>query len=166
MNQINFDTAQLERVARLMAQAPEIAQDEITRFITAITAHLQGEVQQRTPTAHGTLRASIFGDVKRLGRLGAEGVVSTSLAYAVPVELGTAPHMPPVAPLIAWARQRLGVTGADAERAGWAVARKIARVGTDGAFMFRDTFQANEAQIKAGLDLALDRIQARMAGVP
>lgn len=164
--QLQFDTAQLERVARLMAQAPEIAQDEITRFISTVTAHMQGEVQQRTPTTHGTLRASIFGDVKVLGRLGAEGTVSTSLAYAVPVELGTAPHMPPVAPLIAWARQRLGVSGAAAEQAGWAVARKIARVGTDGAFMFRDSFVANQDQIKAGLDVALDRIAARMAAVP
>lgn len=166
MYQINLDLGQLERVARLMAQAPEIAREEITGFVTAMTGHLQGEVVLRTPKNRGRLRDSILGDVAPLGRIGVEGTVWSSSAYAVPVELGTAPHMPPVEPLIAWARQRLGVSGADAERAGWAVARKIARVGTEPAYMFRDTFEANEAQIKTGFDLTLDRIRARMMSAP
>jgi len=126
--------------------------------------HLQAEVQDRTPTTHGTLRVSILGDVRPLAGLGMEGVVGTSLAYALPVELGTKPHMPPVAPLVQWAKQKLGVSGKEAERAGWAIARKIARVGTKGHFMFATAFAENEAQIVRGFGVAVSRIERRIAG--
>lgn len=164
--QINFDTAQLDRVARLMAQVPEIAQEEIAQFVASTVAQMQHDVVQRTPTAHGRLRESIIGSVKRLGGLGVEGIVGTSSAYAVPVELGTDPHWVPVAPLIDWARQRLGLRGKEAVRAGHAIKWKIAREGTKPKYMFQKTFEASEAQIKTGLDRALDSIQARMTGLP
>lgn len=162
--QIQFETSQLEQLAVLMQAAPGITRDEIHRFVTAITQHLQGEVQGRTPTNYGTLRASIFGNVEVLPGVGVEGVVSTSLGYAEAVELGTRPHMPPVEPLVAWAAKKLGVRGKEARSAAWRIARKIARVGTEGHFMFRDAFNDNEEQIVAGLDHALDRITARIVG--
>lgn len=162
--QIDFDVAQLKRLAAAFEQAPSIVEEEVERFVAAATAHLQGEVQERTPTAHGTLRASIIGDVRRVPGIGVEGIVGTPLAYAPAVEEGTRPHMPPVEPLAAWARQKLGVSGREATRAAWAIARKIARVGTEGAFMFQRTFDANQAQIRDGLDECLARIESRLMG--
>ena len=161
---VSIEVGTLERLAAAFRRAPEIAQAEISRFMAAATAHLQGEVQQRTPTHHGTLRASIIGRVRPLPvGLGVEGVVGTSLAYAIPVELGTAPHMPPVAPLEDWARSKLGLTGREARSAAWGIARKIARQVTEPVAMFGDSFDANRAQLATGFERAVQRILARIA---
>lgn len=56
--------------------------------------------------------------------------------YAEWIDKGTDPHMPPVAALRGWARRVLG----DADLA-WAVAKKIAREGTEGIHF-----------VKAGID--------------
>lgn len=154
----------LDALATAWRQAPKIVLEELTRFISAATAHLQGEVQQRTPTTHGTLRASIIGQVRELsGGLGVEGVVGTSLAYAAAVELGTKPHMPPVEPLVDWAQQKLGLRGKDAESAAWAIARTIAQRGTLGVGMFHRTWHANLAQIGTGFADCMQRILGRIA---
>lgn len=51
--------------------------------------------------------------------------------YALYVEYGTDPHMPPVEPLIGWAHRVLGLSQKEAEAAAWRIARKIAREGTE-----------------------------------
>lgn len=161
---VQIDADSLGQYQKLWAQAPDVALQEMRRFIETWVAHLQGEVQQRTPTNQGTLRKSIIGNVREVRGFGIEGVVGTPLNYAVAVELGTKPHMPPVWPLVLWAQQKLGVRGADALSAAYAVARKIAREGTEGQFMFRDTFEANEAAIARGFTETVRRIALRIAG--
>ncbi len=164
MLRIEMNADSIRAIEAAWRQAPDIVQDELRQFVTTVTAHIQGEVQERTPTTFGTLRASIIGDVRALPGLGFEGVVGSSLAYAVPVELGTKPHTPPIAPLVQWARQKLALRGAEAKRAAWGIARKIAARGTEGHFMFRDTFEANQAQVVRGFDVVVRRIAARIAG--
>ncbi|MCB1908812.1 MAG: HK97 gp10 family phage protein [Rhodocyclaceae bacterium] len=162
---VSVEVGTLEQLRGAFAAAPEIAHDELSRFMAAATAHLQGEVQQRTPTHHGTLRGSIIGRVQPLaGGLGVEGVVGTSLAYAIPVELGTKPHMPPIEPLVDWARSKLGLSQKEARSAAWGIAGKIARRGTQGARMFGDSLDANRAQLAAGFERAVRRILTRIAG--
>lgn len=161
---IAIDASDLADLRQAFARAPEIAQAELTRFMAAATAHLQTEVQERTPTNAGTLRASIIGRVQPLpGGIGVEAVVGTALAYAIPVELGTQPHMPPVEPLIAWARSKLGLRGKAAERAAWGIARNIARRGTRPVRMFGDSLEANRAQLAAGFGAAVRRALAKIA---
>jgi hypothetical protein len=164
MLRIQIDADSLGQYQKLWAQAPDIALQEMRRFIETAVAKLQGEVQERTPTNQGTLRKSIIGNVREVRGFGVEGVVGTPLNYAVAVELGTQPHMPPVWPLILWAQQKLGVRGDEAVSAAYAVARKIAREGTEGQFMFRDTFEANEAQIARGFTETVRSIARRIAG--
>lgn len=166
MLKIEMDVDTLRAYAAAWQHAPAIAEDELQQFVQQAVAHLQGEVQERTPTTYGTLRASIIGDVRVLPGIAVQGRVGTPLAYAVAVELGTKPHMPPVEPLINWARQKLGVRGKEAESAGWAVARKIAARGTEGHFMFRDTWNANQADIARGFSVAVGRIVRRLSGDP
>lgn len=162
---VAIEVGSLEALRDAFRRAPDIAQQEVSRFMTAATAHMQGEVQQRTPTNHGTLRGSIIGRVQPLpGGLGVEGVVGTSLAYALPVELGTAPHMPPIEPLKDWARSKLGLSGKQAERAAWGIARKIAKHGTRPVGMFGDSLAANRAQLAIGFQQTVRRILARIAG--
>lgn len=164
MLRIELDAETIRPYAEAWVKAPDIVEDELRQFVETAVAHLQGEVQERTPTTFGTLRASLIGQVEVLPGLAVQGRVGTPLAHAVAVELGTKPHMPPVEPLINWARQKLGVRGKEAEAAGWAVARKIAARGTKGHFMFTDTWNANEANIARGFSIAVRRIADRIAG--
>ena len=133
--------------------------------MTRATAHLKGEVQERTPTAHGTLRASVFGEVDVFADgLGASGLVSSSLGYAPAVEHGTRPHHPPVTPLIDWARQKLALSGTEAREAAHRIAWKIAHKGTEGAHMFETTFNTNTAQVSRDFTETVARIIRRIGG--
>ena len=165
MLRVELDAREVERLGQQIARAPEVVREELRGFVETTLAHLQGEVQERTPTTQGTLRKSITSQVTELQGLGVEGRVGSPLGYATAVELGTKPHMPPVAPLELWAQAKLGVRGKEARQAAWAIARKIARVGTEGAFMFRDTFEANQDAIQTGLSRAVERIAQRI-GAP
>lgn len=77
----------------------------------------------------GVLRGSGFVELPKT--LPGKGVVvylgygGAAAGYAVAVHEGTKPHFPPVDALKRWAKKKLGDEGA-----AWAVARKIARVGT------------------------------------
>jgi hypothetical protein len=65
----------------------------------------------------------------------------------VPVELGTRPHFPPVDALMDWVKVKLGISSpTEARRVAFLVARKIAARGTQGAFMFRDAFNAGRTE--------------------
>lgn len=162
---VEFDAAGVALWRRAFAHAPELAAQEMQAFLVRSTAHLQAEVQARTPTTHGTLRASIFGEVRMFADgFGMEGLVGTPLGYAPTVEHGTRPHHPPVEPLIDWARQKLGVRGVEAERAGRAIAWKIAHRGTKGAHMFRNAMNTNRGQIEADWMRSGERLVALIEG--
>jgi len=62
-------------------------------------------------------------------------------SYAGAIEWGSRPHRPPVEPLIDWSERKLGVHGKDARRAGWAIALKIAREGTEPRPFIRPALQ-------------------------
>lgn len=61
--------------------------------------------------------------------------------YATYVEHGTRPHFPPIAALQGWA-DRHGIPV-------WAVARKIAREGTEPRWMFRNTVEDLDSRIES-----------------
>ena len=166
---ITFELGQVGRLARALSAAPQIVDEELTRFMHEVTEDLQAEVQERTPTTHGTLRASIIGDVRKLPGVGIEGVVGTSLAYAAAVEYGAKPHhvgRKGIEALTEWAKQKLGVRGKAAESAAWGVAKAIAKRGTEPVGMFRDAMADNRDQIAAHFDDALRRIEARLGEQP
>lgn len=97
------------------------------------THYLEGEVAGRAPVDLGLLRGSIASDVRGRG-LGLRGEVFSNRDYAPAVERGRRPGrgFPPREPIERWAARNLG----DASL--WfVVARKIARQGTKGVFMFR-----------------------------
>jgi len=68
----------------------------------------------------GALRHSISAKKKNFGYQ-----VKAEAPHAVYIEYGTLPHYPPIAPLKAWARRKLGD-----ESAAWAVQKKIGKEGT------------------------------------
>lgn len=145
---LEIDASSAAQLARAWAHAPELFDRELKPAVLEAELYLQREIVERTPvgaSGGSGLRASFIAADPRIEGGVVIGEVGTPLAYAEPVELGTRPHMPPVQPLIDWARVKLGVTGDEARGVGFAVARKIAAEGTEGAFMVRRTFDEHGA---------------------
>lgn len=149
---------------RLMAEAPRIIIEELTAGITEASMLAEREIRERTPTSGaGLLRDSIGALPVEISGEAVRGGVATSLSYAAPVETGSRPHRPPVEPLYDWVQRKLGLRGKEAMGVASAIAAKIAKEGTKGAFMFRDGFAAVEGQIMDILGGAIDRATARIA---
>lgn len=164
---IHIDLQQAAELARGFEQAPEIVIDELYRATTKSTLLLERETKENTPVGiggGGGLKGSV--SAREPDVLGDTiiGVVGTPLNYAVPVELGTKPHMPPIQPLADWAEHVLGVGGNEAWRVGRAIAFKIKAKGTEGAHMFERAFTANAEQVQRIFAAAGARIAERLAG--
>jgi hypothetical protein len=151
----------------LWKRAPEIARDEVLSAIKEIDQELIRELMELnsvTPSANGTLRRSMRNE-ESVGEFGVVGLVGSSLSYAEPVELGTRPHFPPVEALEDWVRVKIGLTDDKEVRSrAFHIARKISRVGTKGAFMFKKTMARLEPFFDARMAQARDRIVARLSG--
>ena len=159
--QSNFD------IQAAFAAAPEIYTQEMTRATWEAELLFQREAQELTPGgvgAGGGLRGSISAREPMVLSDTVLGMVGTPLAYAVPVELGSRPHRPPVEPLIDWAQAKLGADPAAAIGIGFAVARKIQKKGTEGAHMFERALDATAPQIGRIYHRAGTRITQRIAG--
>jgi hypothetical protein len=146
------------------ATAPALVDRILTARLTEAQMLLLREVQERTPAVNSTLRGSIQAPApaRAAGRLTAS--VGTALSYAAAVESGSKPHMPPIAPLEAWVRQKLGLKDEEAEGVARKIAWKIKHHGTKGAFMFRDALAANQAQIERILAQAAQDVAKALAG--
>lgn len=112
--------------------------------------------RKNAPEAFGKLRGGIRREVRNL-----TGIVETGEKgeYAVYVEKGTRPHMPPVEPLKKWADLKLGDAGL-----GYAVARKIAREGTEAQPFMEPALEDSVSDIERAFEKAADdlvRIMAR-----
>lgn len=158
---VRLEPLNIQRVTQMLEQAPAIAQQELLAAMTWADLLLQREVAERTPTAHGTLRASIFSE-ERIQGDGVLGVVASPLAYAEYVELGTRPHFPPLEPLEDWVKTKFGLAGDEARGVAFAVALSIAARGTPAVRMFTRAFEENSAQIERRFELGVQRIEARM----
>lgn len=185
MSMLELDASYLLTVAEGFSRAPAVTRREIRRFLGRVVMHLQAEVVERTPKARSTLQRSIIGDVTDLPGIGLEGVVGTSLAYAVPVELGSGPHWAPLEPLIDWVRAKANLEGvyfddvtgkrprnadqrasktAAIERIAKSIQVSIARRGTLGVGMFHRAEVANRAWVAAEFADCARHIAAEMGG--
>lgn len=159
---ISIDAHEVIDLSTAWRKAPELVARELTAAVTEAQLLLTREVKESTPAAAtGSLRSSIHADDPIRLADSILGVVGTSSAHALPVELGTKPHFPPIKPLIDWVK----ATGYfsvknDAHAAGiaMAIARKISWHGTKGKFMFRNTFVANTHQIQTIFKVAQVKI--------
>ena len=144
-------------------QSRQVLYREASLAVRAIVEDVASEARQRTPVATGVLRASIATDVTTGTSLSAaiRGTVFTGAQapYARAVEEGTAPHWAPTQPLLLWARRVLGN-----ERAAYAVQRAIARRGTRGRHMFRDSIAAVRPRMEGMLRQAMQRAARLLQG--
>lgn len=174
---IDIDIQGADELLRQFDIAPDIVREELTAAMVESQALAEREAKEGTPIgvgAAGGLRGSIAALTPEFGRGEVIGVVGSALDYAVPVELGTKPHFPPILYLTGeqeslddWVRSPQGLGIDDDEEAvdvALAVARKIASQGTEGAFMFEEAFEATQAQVQQNFAEARDRIGARLGG--
>ncbi len=162
---VNIEMTGLSELERAWALAPEMVTEELTAAMWQAEMLLQREVQDLTPVGvggAGGLRGSIHAQDPQVLANSVLGMVGTSLAYAVPVELGTAPHWAPIAPILDWVRQKLGVTDTEALRVANAVRSGIAQHGTPAVGMFHKAFNANRSQVQRMFEMAGARIVARL----
>lgn len=163
---VTIDIAELPDLVRAWQRAPAVVESELHAATVEATLLLEREVKELTPIgigAGGGLRGSISAREPEVSSDAVLGVVGTAMRYAEAVELGTRPHFPPVQPLADWAQFKLGVPEAQARDVGFLIARKIARQGTEGRFMFRDAFEANRGQVEAIYARAHARIRDQLS---
>ena len=160
----HIDAHEIAGLADAWARTPGIVAEEMARAVEEGTQRTLREVQERTPVgATSMLRESIAARPVAVTGDAVTGAVSTSVRHAVPVEIGTKPHRPPVEPLADWAKARLGLSDREARRAAWAIAARIAARGTEGAFMFRGGLDAAKPHIERLFNMAARRALARIA---
>lgn len=68
--------------------------------------------------------------------------------YAIFVEYGTSPHMPPIEPLIRWVKLKFGVSDEEARRIAWSIANKIKEEGTEPKPFLRNAIDEVKSDIK------------------
>jgi hypothetical protein len=152
------------QITRAFAAAPVIVMDELETAMGSALLYLQRETVENTPSDLGTLRNAFITDVYVSTGLDAVfGTLSNPLPYALPVELGTKPHSPPLDPLIGWVERKLDLFGDEAEAAARAIQRKIGRVGSPGYGMARFALIDGASTIQAEFAEAAARITARIA---
>lgn len=113
------------------------------------------DAKRYAPVDRGQLRASITPEVRTQGKT-IMGVVGSNKVYAAAQELGTRPFWPPLAPLLAWARRKVGPAGA------WglavAVQRTIAARGIKAKRYLQRAIETNADKIVRKLSDAVGRI--------
>lgn len=136
---MEIDFSSVPNAAKMEKQADDV----IGASMTEMGLIFQRAVQVETPLgATKLLRGSVFSEPR--GVPVREVIVGSTQLYAAPVERGRQPgKMPPVDPIALWVKRKLGA-GSDkqAKQIAFAIARKIARVGTTGAAMFFKGFTA------------------------
>src|SRR3990167_741483 len=184
---IEIDTSQVDRfVAKFPMSGPRIAERELRIGLDDALGYTAAQVVERVPVNTGVLRESIYDEITGLrvsiSGIDLEGVVSSSdyEPKVNAVEFGRKPgKMPPVEAIALWVRRKglAGTYKVAASKIGrhariggpekqrkedlslaWAIAIRIARFGTKGAFMFEKGLAASESYIVKTMDAAIDRI--------
>jgi hypothetical protein len=168
--EIRVDARQVKGLAELWREAPQIVGAEVLAATRTADLLIQGELQQRLPRGAGGLSGgaglvgSVFVEESAAGDR-VIGLVASALPYAEYVEIGTRPHMPPVAPIEDWVAAKLGINDEAARRAvAFAIARKIAVRGTSPDGTWQSVAERSEPMVERlmaeAVDRALDRLGA------
>ncbi len=156
-----------ERISELWARAPALTAEELTRATWEAELLLEREIKDLTPVGvggAGGLRGSIAARQPRVMADNVLGAVGTSVAHALPVELGTKPHFPPIEPLRDWVERKLDVPEKDSYGVALRIARKIAARGTLAVGMFHRAFGATRGQVELMYSAARERIVQGLGG--
>jgi hypothetical protein len=138
---------------------PQLAQEVLRPAALASVIKVEGEVKRETPVHTGHLRSSISHRVVPIGN-DIQGLVTTPVEYAPPVEFGRQPGTwPNIKAINRWAHLVLGD-----ESAGFLVARAIFQRGIKPRAMFAKGLMASQSYIKERYRRARDELVRRLAG--
>lgn len=153
----------IKGLQQLSKEFPEASRQARFGRITEALLFLEGAVKQATPVGAGPihLRDTIFSKVNNGEPV--EGILGTPAQYGLPVEMGTKPHFPPIAPIQHWVEYKLGYSGKEAASVAFLIARAISKRGTKGYGMFTKTFEQNEAHVLSILNSIPADIVARVS---
>jgi hypothetical protein len=156
----------LNDLVNTFAQIDEVARHELFAATWESSLKIERDVRELTSKgATGLAAKSIAAQGPQMLPEGVVGLVSSSLNYIVPLELGTKPHFPPLQPLVDWVNEVLGIDGAEGKSVAFRIARKISKVGTKGQHMFKRGFEMNEQAAKLRMAEAIKNVVARMANI-
>jgi hypothetical protein len=138
----------LDSLKALTDKYPVASQDARVSRITEALLLLEAAVKKLTPVGAGPihLRDTIF-EMVETGGQSVMGLLGTPCVYGEPVEMGSGPHFPPIAPLQFWVEKKLGIEGKKAKSVAYAIATIMARSSRLGQKMFSKGFDENEAAV-------------------
>lgn len=159
----SIDTRELNALAHWLEGSQAEVLQALKLAMMEATELLAAEAQEWTPTATGNLRASIIAAMPVIqggtvigavvsdqdGSVDAVLGTGSPLIYAVPVELGTKPHMPPLKPLMDWVKLKLDIRDLEErEKVAQKIRWKIYHYGTKGNRMFERALRACRPRIQ------------------
>jgi hypothetical protein len=141
-------THNFREIEQLTRKYPDASLKAREAKITEAIFLLERNIKVDTPEGAGPihLRDTIHEEVFTYGK-NVIGLVGTPALYGESVEYGTEPHFPPVDAIQHWVEGKLHLSGKEAKSVAWAIAIKIADVGTEGAHMFQYGVENSELQI-------------------
>lgn len=165
--ELHADLGMTDDLARAFEASPAIFSEEVSAAVYEAELLTLREIKENTPVGvggGGGLKGSFFAKEPSVSADGVLGVVATPMSYAVPVELGSKPHFPPLDPLVDWVNAKLGIGGPAAKSVAYAIALKIASKGTDGAFMVKKGLEQSQPQFPGIFEKVPERVFARIGG--
>jgi len=144
--------------------AAKVVHEELDRAANASVMHLKGQILPLVPVNVGMLRQGVLTEVTGEG-VSLVGRVFDPVSYALPVELGSRPHWPPIAPIALWVRRKLGISDErEARSVAFLIARKISRVGSKPRLFFKRGFDSGKGRCVSFFHTANARIVSRLTG--
>lgn len=139
---ITIQIKNAEKLSEIFRKYPEISGKNFNNAIRKSFLQIETDAKIGAPKDTGALKARWE---KSYGFL--RGSLSSGMDYAIYVEEGTRPHMPPIEKITPWANNH-GIPP-------FLVARSIARKGTKARFFFRDAIEKNMQNIENNFNEAL-----------
>lgn len=161
---LEISLGDLTAIERGLREAPAYSQQVLEATMHQATLLVQREWQENMPRVSGLTARSITSDVASTPA-GVLGIVGSSQPSALFIELGTAPHMPPIAAMEPWVKAVLGIREPkEVKRVAFLVARKIAREGTEPQRLMERAALSTRSQVIAMFEAAAGQILQFITG--
>jgi hypothetical protein len=150
-----IDSITVHGLGELLAKLdPSLVSGPMHRFFNRSVLTVKGRAQDNVPRFDGHLANSIEAEVDT-ARLPQWGRVGSNAEHALPVEMGSRPHFPPVSAITPWAEAH-GI-------APFAVAVGISRHGTKAQPFMVPALENSRSEIAGYLHRAASEIEAENA---
>ena len=161
---LSISLGSLDAIFSGLQDAPEFTQKVLNATMQETVLLVEREVKENVPRVTGISANSITSDVVS-SPAGVLGVVGSSQASVVALELGTRPHMPPVAALEPWVKAVLGIRDPkEIKSVAFLVARRISQVGTEPKKPFAKAAASTQGQVLAMFERAAQQVVDHLKG--